>query len=193
MVILGDYSKNHLNRDQIAGIEKLIPFLAQKYGITLSANVDGVQCIDAVCDTLKKVTTKSLIGHRDVRATDCPGENLYPFIEKWITQFDKIYAPVYNPEPINIEPTPSSLVMNRTLKVSSISSAIASVVLPMMRPPVLKVDIPKPIRYIGQRFRVKLSYPDTQNIVLATADGRIGNLLLDKHKISMKKKIKIQV
>ncbi len=190
---MGDYSKNQLNRDQIAGLEKIIPFLAQKYGITLSANVDGVECIDAACDTLKKVTTKSLIGHRDVRATDCPGENLYPFIEKWITQFDKTYAPVYNPEPINIEPTPSSLVMNRTLKASSISSVIASNVLPMMRPPVLKVDIPKPIRYIGQRFRVKLSYPDPENIMLATADGKIGNLLLDRRKIPMQVSQKVQV
>lgn len=34
--VLGDYSRDHLNRDQIAGIERSITMMASKYGITLS-------------------------------------------------------------------------------------------------------------------------------------------------------------
>lgn len=71
-MILGDYTKNQLNRDQIAGLENLIPFLAKKYGITLSKIANGVECANYACDTLEKITSKSLLGHRDVRATDCP-------------------------------------------------------------------------------------------------------------------------
>ena len=98
-----------------------------------------------------------------------------------------------NPESINIGPIPSSLVMNRTLKVPPTNSVIASSVLPMMKPPVLKVNIPKPIRYIGPKFRVKLSYPNTQNIVLATADGKIGKIMLDKKRIPMQVSQKISI
>lgn len=34
--ILGDYNKNHLNGDQVAGVERAISMMATKYGITLS-------------------------------------------------------------------------------------------------------------------------------------------------------------
>jgi hypothetical protein len=34
--VLGDYNKNHLNRDQISGIKQAITMMATKYGITLS-------------------------------------------------------------------------------------------------------------------------------------------------------------
>lgn len=194
IVVLGDYTQNHLNQEQIAGLEKLIPFLAQKYGITLSANVDGVECINAACDTLKKNTTKSLIGHRDVRATDCPWENVYPLITKWLTEFDTVYAPVLNPESINIEPIPSYKIMNLTLRVDPIPAPIViASSLSAMKPPVLKVDIPKPIRYTGPKFRVKLSYPDSQSIILATADGKIGKIMLDKQKIPMQVSQKLSV
>lgn len=36
IAVLGNYNKNHLNRDQIAGIEKAVSMVANKYGITLS-------------------------------------------------------------------------------------------------------------------------------------------------------------
>lgn len=191
VVILGDYTKNRLNKDQIIGLEKLIPFLAQKYGITLSNNADGVECVNSACDTLKKITTKSLLGHRDVRATDCPWENVYPFIEKWITQFNTAYAPVYNTENLHIELIPSNLIMNLTLKPTPVSPVTA--VLPLMKPPVLRVNIPKPITYIGPKFRVKLSYPNPENIILATADGKIGKVILDKQKIPLQVSQKVSV
>lgn len=60
--ILGNYTKNHLNSDQIAGIERAITMVATKYGITLSDNKKGViKCDMASCYPFNVVTTKSLI------------------------------------------------------------------------------------------------------------------------------------
>ena len=67
------------------------------------------------------------------------------------------------------------------------------IILPAMSPPVLKVNIPKAVRYVGQKFRVKLSYPDEKNIILATADGKIGKIMLDNRKIPMQVSQKIEV
>lgn len=36
IAVLGNYNKNHLNRDQIAGIGQAISMMAKKYGITLT-------------------------------------------------------------------------------------------------------------------------------------------------------------
>ncbi len=36
IAVLGNYNKNHLNRDQITGIEKAVSMVANKYGITLT-------------------------------------------------------------------------------------------------------------------------------------------------------------
>lgn len=75
--------------------------------------------------------------------------------------------------------------MNMTLK--------KEIILPAMSPPVLKVNIPKVVRYVGQKFRVRLSYPDEKNIILATADGKIGKIMLDNRKIPMQVSQKIEV
>jgi hypothetical protein len=36
IAILGNYNNNHLNLEQVSGIEKAISMMAAKYGITLS-------------------------------------------------------------------------------------------------------------------------------------------------------------
>ncbi len=187
--VLGDYNKNHLNRDQIAGIKQAISMMASKYGITLSDSKKWIKkCDTAGCYPLQVVTTKSLIGHQDVGITDCPGSGIYEYIPSFLNQLDRQYSPVFNPNSWVIEPLPADQQMNRTLKVTTPTTA-----LPMMKPPVLKVSIPKVIKYIGQRFRVRLSYPDTQSIVLATADGKIGKITLDKKKIPMQTSQKLLV
>ncbi len=186
VVILGDYSQNHLNRDQIAGLERLIPALAKQYGITLSASVDGVECTTPSCETLRKITTKWLIGHRDVRATDCPWGNVYPLLQRWIAKFDTSYAPVYNPESVNIESIPANRIMNLTLKVES---SLPSSPLPSLTQ---QLTIPN-TRYIWAKFRVKLSTPDVDTISLSTPDTKVPTIQLDRKKIFSKIWEKIQV
>ena len=192
--VLGDYNKNHLNRDQIAGIKQAVSMMSIKYGITLSDNKKWARkCITSWCYPLELLTTKSLLWHQDVGYTDCPGSGIYIYIPDFLSELNHQYSPVLNPITGTIEPLPVDQVMNRTLKTGSINPTVTNTVLPMMRPPVLKVNIPIPIRYIWPKFRVKLSYPDTENIILATADGKIGNMILDKKKIPMQVSQKISI
>lgn len=92
-----------------------------------------------------------------------------------------------------IESAPLDQAMNRTLRVVPVSPTSSSITLPMLKPPVLKVNIQKPIRYTGPKFRVKLSYPSTEDIILATADGKIGKIMLDKKRIPMQVSQKISI
>ncbi|MBC7503973.1 N-acetylmuramoyl-L-alanine amidase [Candidatus Gracilibacteria bacterium] len=190
--VIGDYSRNSLNRDQIGGIEQAISMMASKYGITLSENKKGVRkCMIASCYLFEEVTTKSLIGHQDIGHTSCPGAGIYQYIPEWISRLDRVYSPVYNLEQGVIEPKVANRVMNTTLKnntprivlipTASASTTIAS-----------NVNIAI-VRYIGPKFRVRLSYPNIENITLSAADTGIGKLILDNKKIPLKSLEKIQV
>lgn len=153
IVVLGDYSQHTLNKDQIAGLEKLIPLLAKKYGITLSAQAVGTPCASASCASLDLISTTSLIGHRDVRSTACPGTNMYPFIARWTSALDQAYTPVLNPAQLAIEPTPRERVMNMTLRVvakptsvvPSVSAASVSALAPVPTPTSAVIPL---VRYI---------------------------------------------
>lgn len=186
IAVLGNYNKNHLNRDQIAGIEQAISMMAKKYGITLTDQKKWViKCDNSLCYPFEVVTTKSLIGHQDVGRTDCPGSDIYEHIPDFITRLNREYTPVLNPIQWVIDPLPENQVMNFTLK--------EDVNLPTLSPPVITVDIPKVVKYVGKKFRVKLSYPDEKNIILATADGKIGKIILDNKKIPMQISQKIEI
>ncbi|MBC7498551.1 N-acetylmuramoyl-L-alanine amidase [Candidatus Gracilibacteria bacterium] len=183
--ILGDYNRDHLNRDQIAGIERAISMMAGKYGITLSDNKKGVRkCTIANCELFEKLSTKSLMGHEDIGHTDCPGSDTYPRIPDWIARLDRPYAPVYNSVGGTIEPKFPGTEMNMVLRVVTPIAIYPSIVIP---PSITAV------KYIGPKFRVKLSYPDPTSIVLATADGKTGKLSLDTQKIPMQVSQKVQV
>jgi hypothetical protein len=60
--VLGDYSTNHLNRDQIRGIKSAISTMATRYGITLSEMKSGVKkCSVVNCEIFAPIVTSSLI------------------------------------------------------------------------------------------------------------------------------------
>lgn len=73
--------------------------------------------------------------------------------------------------------------MNLTLKKET--------VLPKTPDPITLI-IPK-TRYIGPKFRVKLSYPDTQNITIASADGFPPKLIIGKTAVPVAVSQKIQI
>ena len=195
IVVLGNYSVNTLNRDQIAGLERLIPMLAKKYGITLSREAIGTPCASSDCRSLQIVKTQSLLGHRDVRSTACPGTNLYPYISKWIASLDQVYMPVLN-QAYAIEPVPPERKMNMALRqiiapqgnIFPVANAGSAPAL-SPRPTVI---IPA-VRYIWPKFRVRLSYPNQSSVTLSTADTKIGKLTLDNQKLPLKFSEKVQV
>ena len=160
IVILWNYTENHLNADQIVWLKKLISYLARKYGITLSADAFWFECEDSNCNNLKTVITKSFLGHRDVKSTNCPGDNVYPLISEWIKELDVRYTPIYNMNHF-IEDIPVNRVMNMTL--NTVSSTInTGVKIP------IGVQIPQKVNYIWPKIGVKLSYPEKDSIVLSS-------------------------
>ena len=196
--ILGDYNKNHLNGDQVAGVERAVSMMATKYGITLSDTKKWViKCDTPSCYPFQIVTTKSLIWHQDVGRTDCPGSDAYGRIPDIITRLDRRLDPVLNPISWIIDPLPIDQVMNMTLKpvpidTSTNTAIINTTTLNITNPPSPIISIPT-VRYIGPKFRIRLSYPDEKEVTLATADGKSGRLTIDKRKIPMKVSQKIQV
>lgn len=107
---------------------------------------------------------------------------MYPLISEWMKELDARYSPVINSARSYIEPTPPERIMNRTLRVDPVVVPVSA----------LPITIPA-VRYAGPKFRVKLSYPDSKNIVLATADGMPGKLFLDKKKIVMSASQKVEI
>jgi hypothetical protein len=104
---MGNFEKYNLNADQENGLKSAISYIAAKYGITLSRDVESVRaCKSGDCRIINTHTTKSLIGHRDLEATACPGINIHDKISGWITELDRWYTPVYNNAPISIETPP---------------------------------------------------------------------------------------
>lgn len=76
--MIGNFENIHLNRDQRVGLESAISYVAEKYGITLSNDALGIsQCSGEGCREVKTHTTRSLVGHRDLDNTACPGKNIY--------------------------------------------------------------------------------------------------------------------
>ncbi len=175
IVILWNYTENNLNRDQIQGIKKLIKHLAKKYGITLSQNTYWFECSDAHCKTLDLVPTKSLLGHRDVKNTNCPWDNVYPLITQWIWELDNAYVPVFNTQKKYIQKPPPERIMNTKLKGEKKS------VLPEKYVQVIQTQ--KRVRYIWPKFRVKLSYPNDASIILSSQDGKNPVIKVDSKKI----------
>lgn len=158
--------------------------MAQKYGITLSDTKQGViKCDTAACYPFQIVTTKSLIGHRDVGSTDCPGSNLYKYIPDIINRLDKVYTPVLNSAQSIKDPLPTDEQNNLTLAKNSTPTVVVTASTSLL---------PK-TRYIGQRFRVKLSYPDAINITFSTGDGGTGKLLIDGKSVAIGSKEKAKV
>ncbi|MDD4151349.1 MAG: S-layer homology domain-containing protein [Candidatus Gracilibacteria bacterium] len=77
--VIGNYQNNYLSDEQQASINKLIGYLAKKYGIDLDKErTYHKSCLKDVCATpLLNFTGASLIGHRDAGYTTCPGDNIY--------------------------------------------------------------------------------------------------------------------
>ena len=204
--VLGDYSRDHLNRDQIAGIERSITMMASKYGITLSDSKKWVRkCLTASCDLFDVVTSKSLIGHQDIGHTSCPGSDIYQYIPGWLARLDRSYTPVYNPIKWVIEPQLAGQAMNMTLKKPDVvasksifvpTASAANVVSPLVAATQISLVTPiltPVVRYVWPKFRVRLSYPDATSVVLSTADGKIGKLTFDTQRIPMRVSQKVQV
>ncbi len=185
---MGNFQNMTLNRDQQAGLEEAITMVAKKYGITLSAQVPWVHvCNTATCSPLQLFTGSSLLGHRDIGVTACPGDNLYKLILPLIEKLNVPYISVLNTTFGTIDPPPKEEKMNMAPMTTIISSP------PSWQDIHLLVASFKRVQYVGKKLKVKLSYPDEKNIALSPLDPSVRNISLWSKKLKSRTWEKIEV
>lgn len=140
-----------MNRDQRAGLESILKYLVDLYGINVNAQVNAHrECTGKQSCLINDFKTSALVGHTDVGYTSCPGENV-------ISELPEIRAMLAkNP--------PSSLVLNPTkpqIQIASNSTTTKSTTLTS------RVNTPS---LIGPKIRILLSYQGTG----ATFSSAIG-------------------
>lgn len=167
--VIGNFENIHLNRDQRVGLESAIVYVAEKYGITLSADAIAIsQCSGDGCKEVKTHTTRSLVGHRDLDTTACPGKNIYSEIWGFVTRLNQIRTPIYNTETSRIDTLPADEVMNMTLYVPSVQNLT-----PVRAIPAAIDTSPK--------IKIRLSYSGTTALLeWATVTPAIARLGLRK-------------
>jgi N-acetylmuramoyl-L-alanine amidase/Stage II sporulation protein len=177
--VMGNFEKYHLNADQENGLKSAIAYFAARYGITLSRDVDSIRsCKSGNCHMLNTYSTKSLIGHRDLEATACPGTHIYSKISGWITELDQWYSPVYNNNSLSIEPIPLIEQVNRTIRVD-VPAPVTS-----MSQWSSQIKLRPSPSVVSESIDIRLSYSGTQ-IDLQTAGMRIPMARIGKKKIPM--------
>ena len=83
--IMGDYTDKEISKQQYESLEKLVRYLAWKYGIDFSKkHYYHMKCAGEKCNTfpLETYLDSTLVGHRDTGHTSCPGDKLYAQIDQ---------------------------------------------------------------------------------------------------------------
>ena len=159
--VIGNFSKENVNRDQEAGLQTFLSYLVKRYGIDMNASITAHrECKKDDCLT-EDYATPAIVGHRDVGYTDCPGKNIYPKLVSYKEALMKLgsFSPVKNP----VE-RPEAVPKKR------VPEKLASLVVP---------SSPKKALAKGPTIRVKLSIPDVQSVELEAVEGA-PNLTFDK-------------
>ena len=76
IALMGNFMRNDTPKAQLASLVKLVSALSKKYNLNVSKE-----------NTFHGVTSSTLVGHKDVRATACPGDNLYKILPVIRKQF----------------------------------------------------------------------------------------------------------
>lgn len=169
--VLGNYQNSEFNALRRAWLETAIDMVAKKYGITLNQNAIGFKKCGNNCYPLQKITTKSLLGHKDVWVTNCPWNNIHVLIPEIIKKLNIEYSPVLNNFHGNIDPEPDIEKISYQ-KVTETSSALTNMIQNSML-----ADL-QWVRYFWQKMRVRLSYPH-QSIRLSSYWNILSNAFLD--------------
>jgi len=174
--VIGNFELYTVNKDQQQWIIDAIGYIAEKYGINLSQKSKAVySCTWWDCSSIQTHDVFMLSWHRDYNPTACPWKNLYDIIPNLRKTFSwKTYLPVYNTEYF-MDNLPEDEVMNMSLKETESSSSIR-----------ISNDNQKKItkvRYLGQKFKLKLSYPEKEFIDISSYTKSSINMLMGRNKI----------
>ncbi len=193
--VLGDYEHGYLNANQEIGLKTAIDMAARKYNVDLNATVMGFKtCNQSSCYPIQVVYTPALLVHKDVGITNCPGKNIYASLPAWRKELSQGYNPpamIQNSQPIQPPSTPQNnssglfgenfglkiqptIQPNITPSVTQNNISVNRNITPEMRQSLIQNN------YSGQKFRVKLSYPENQNFIeLSAFENADANTLLD--------------
>lgn len=194
---IGNFQNIHLNRDQRAGLETAISYVATKYGITLSAAVMGFHpCSGTTCGEVSGYEQMSLglVGHRDLTPTACPGNNIHSEIPGFITKLDRPLMLIDNPViwpielPLEWDEAPYQILIGSSEESASKTGLPALVpnIASLLRLP----KLPSPVQSLlstGPEVKVKLSYPtDKTTLELESATSKNAILQMGKRKVMLK-------
>lgn len=136
--VIGNFEKDTLVKEQRATIQKFLLAISKKYGIDTNTDQKGHKAckVEEECLT-RDFDIKSLVGHRDVGYTSCPGANLY----KALTE---TFIPELNGSTRNTTLIANSVYKPETLKKTESTPEISK---------------PIPEEALGPTIRIKLSVP----------------------------------
>ncbi|NDK08511.1 hypothetical protein EOM39_04685 [Candidatus Gracilibacteria bacterium] len=83
IAVIGKYGSDKISDKQYAALKKLVLNLTEKYGIDLNDTHDYHRdCVGKNCKFyIESYKNSTLVGHRDVGNTSCPGDKLYEQIQ----------------------------------------------------------------------------------------------------------------
>ncbi|MDD5213834.1 MAG: N-acetylmuramoyl-L-alanine amidase [Candidatus Gracilibacteria bacterium] len=162
--VIGNYQNNYLTEEQQASINKLVGYLAKKYGIDLDKQrVYHKSCLSSsnCTNPLVNVTRASLIGHRDAGYTTCPGDNRYGLLANFKeSNIDLSSGNKFIPNLASMkvyEANQAKIAVAQTVIANTGISLVASI---STQTPIISNGFDK-----NNVIKVKLSYPENQNTI----------------------------
>lgn len=185
--LMGNFDKEVVPRAQLASLENVLVYLAQKYGINVAEKTTWFRVCgknspsDCVIETIK---VNRLHAHRDVGYTSCPWVNLYSQLD-WLRESvaSKVWKviPMENKQYWPIDPVPWEDMVNYIYPLNTSTSK------PQPLKSTIDLNLIQPtISLWGRLIRIKLSYPDVDNINLSIASKGIPNIRVDSKKLFWK-------
>lgn len=134
---VGDFTKTPPTPAAMASMTHLLAWLASRQGLDLATEVTFTSRGSTKWRKGVQVTTDQVAGHRDMSATECPGDALYPLVrEQLLPQARLLLAPP-SPSPTpSPAPTPSPTPTPSSMPTVSAASTPAPVLEPEPAQPV---------------------------------------------------------
>lgn len=148
--VIGNFEVDAIVKEQQQSIGEFMVVLSKKYGIDTNVSRTGHKAckVDEECLT-RDFDTTSLVGHRDIGNTSCPGTNLY-------AELTNTYIPKLGEATRN-----NVLIENPVYRPET------------LKPPVKSPDIniPPVTEHLGPMIRIKISVPNLKKIELEATEG----------------------
>ena len=107
---VGDFTAQEPSPEAMASMTHLLAWLASREGLDLTGPVEFASRGSTKWRKGAVVTTEQVAAHRDMSATECPGNALYPLVASRLLPQARTLLAGPTPEPTAAEPTPTGSV-----------------------------------------------------------------------------------